>query len=136
VHRGRVLGGNARKRKAKLTDATFHAMIGSPAPVGQAVVVTQEVEVVERVEADGIVFERSLAIDEALVDLAVRPLVSGGPASTEDRPFASQEFDFGYVECPTCHNDQAYYVRHADLAAGFPFRCRVCRSCMTAWAKA
>src|SRR5947209_17005301 len=31
VHRGRF-GGNARKRKAKLTDATFNAMIGVAVP--------------------------------------------------------------------------------------------------------
>src|SRR4030081_2657529 len=53
VHRGRF-GGNARKRKAKLTDATFHAMIGtstSPAE-SQIAMFSQETSVLEVVISD------------------------------------------------------------------------------------
>ncbi len=136
MHRGRFAGGNARKRKAKLTDATFHAMLGSPmAGAGHSLVSTQETGAVEGIEADGIVFERSLRIEETIVELAVLSTSTILPAVTEGREFSCQDFDFGYAECPTCHNDQAYYVRRTDLAGGFSFRCRVCRSSMTAWVK-
>lgn len=136
VHRGRVLAGNARKRKAKLTDATFHAMLGTPMQgAGQALVVTEESEVVERIEADGLVFEHAVRVEETIVGMSVLPQPAVLSAMPESRTFACQDYDFGYVECPTCHNDQAYYAHRADLATGFSFRCRVCRSGMTAWTK-
>ena len=137
MHRGRVLAGNARKRKAKLTDATFNAMLGSPVQgAGQALVVTQETDIVERIEAEGLVFERAIRVEDVTVELSVRPQAAAYPSLSETRAFACQDYDFGYAECPTCHNDQVYYVHRADLAAGFSFRCRVCRSSMTAQAKA
>jgi hypothetical protein len=43
------------------------------------------------------------------------------------RTFQAQDYSFGYLSCKNCHNDQAYYIHHADLDAGYTFRCRVCR---------
>jgi hypothetical protein len=135
VHRGRVQGGNARKRKAKLTDATFNAVLSSTAPaVGQAMVAVQETDDVELIDSDSVLFDRTLAVDESEVEYHIRPAAIRS-ALTEFRPFACQDYEFGYAACPSCHNDQAYYVHHADLAAGYSFRCRVCRAGMTVWAK-
>jgi hypothetical protein len=47
------------------------------------------------------------------------------------RPFDCREFQFGYKACLNCRNEQAYYLHQEDLAAGFTFRCRVCRMEMT-----
>ena len=136
MHRGRVLGGNARKRKAKLTDATFSAMLGPSArAAGQALLAAQGAEVAERVEADGLLFEQPVLVEQATIEVTVRTKQADNSTICEFRPFACQEYDFGYAECPTCHNDQVYYAHRAFLAAGFSFRCRVCRSSMTASAK-
>jgi hypothetical protein len=125
VHRGRF-GGNARKRKAKLTDATFHAMIGTG-----AIAETQ----VASLAQDTVVLEVLLAEEDVQAGLSAcaAPLSPVRPRST--RQFRCQDFEFGYAVCRNCHNDQAYYIHQADLTDGYSFRCRVCRLEMTVWAK-
>jgi ribosomal protein S27E len=126
VHRGRF-GGNARKRKAKLTDATFHAMIGtstSPAE-SQIAMFSQETSVLEVVISDDEVQD-----EVTLYETTIMP-----SQRIEHRQFACQEYEFGYTACKNCRNEQAYYVHQADLVSGYTFRCRVCRLEMTVWAK-
>jgi hypothetical protein len=127
VHRGRF-GGNARKRKAKLTDDTFHTMI-SPAARAEAHVAT--------IEPD--------AGGETVVVLAEELAVVHGPslaqpvrayARTDGRRFACQDYQFGYTACRNCHSDQAFYVHQADLEQGYTFRCRICRHELTVSAQA
>jgi hypothetical protein len=125
VHRGRF-GGNARKRKAKLTDATFHAMIGSGAIAdGQTVSLTQETVVLD------------VYLDDDLQGGMSPFVVPTAPLHVRaSRQFRCQDYEFGYAICRNCHNDQAYYVHRADLTNGYTFRCTVCRLEMTVWAKA
>lgn len=115
MHRGRF-GGNARKRKAKLTDATFHAMIGSAAAEDAPVAV---------LELSEVAITATLVAAEAVV--ARHAAGEPGIARREYRDFRPEEYVFGYVSCAHCHNDQAYYLHQADVAAGYTFRCRVCR---------
>ena len=136
MHRGRVQGGNARKRKAKLTDATFHAVLGSPAQTGgPAMVAIQDGDDVVLIDADEISFDGAHAVEESVVEYRVAASAIAQSVLSEFRTFSCQDYDFGYAPCPSCHNDQAYYVHHADLAAGYSFRCRICRAGMTVWAK-
>jgi hypothetical protein len=125
VHRGRF-GGNARKRKAKLTDATFHAMIGVGAVAEpQVASLAQDTAVL-----DVLITEED--VEEGLSAFGV----SLSPARARSaRQFRCQDFEFGYAACRNCHNDQAYYIHQADLTDGYTFRCRVCRLEMTVWAK-
>ena len=121
MHRGRF-GGNARKRKAKLTDATFHKMIGV-APPAEAPI--------------GILPVAEPSTDDSIGDSPSPPprvmfnLVRPARRAARTRPFDSQEYQFGYADCRHCRNEQAYYLHQEDLAEGYTFRCRVCRMEMT-----
>ncbi|HXT35178.1 MAG TPA: hypothetical protein VN837_06335 [Chloroflexota bacterium] len=121
MHHGRF-GGNARKRKAKLTDATFHKMIGA-APVAEGPVATLPV-------ADPAGEDREIE-DAELRSGMVLNLLRPARMAPRARPFDSKDFQFGYKACLNCRNEQAYYLHQEDLAVGFTFRCRVCRMEMT-----
>jgi hypothetical protein len=144
VHRGRF-GGNARKRKTKLTDASFHAVIGTQVQSdGQVIALVHETSLIEVVISDEEVLDDDL-------DFVAPDFVSPGyiplPSPIESvvlpirriqaqgQSFACQDYEFGYAICGSCHNDQAYYVHRADLVDGYTFRCRVCRLQMTVFAK-
>ncbi len=126
MHRGRF-GGNARKRKAKLTDATFQQMIGAASPAEPQIgklastipVLDDDVAEAEK-NPNGVIFEVS------------QPSLRAAHA----REFACQDYRFGYVACQNCRNEQAYYLHHDDLVHGYTFRCRVCRMEMTITAEA
>jgi hypothetical protein len=119
VHRGRF-GGNARKRKAKLTDATFHEMIGTAQAVELPVAILEPDQ------------EAAVATIDAAVAVVVQFDRAQVPApAAEARAFRAQDYQFGYVTCANCHNDQAYYLHRAILASGYVFRCRICRLEMT-----
>lgn len=121
MHRGRF-GGNARKRKAKLTDAKFQAMLGvgtvSDAPIA---VIDAELEFVEDIQ---------LLEHEPALPLHHHPVRAVAPARSTG-PFSSIDYHFGYVSCVHCRSDQAYYLRRDDLVTGCTFRCRVCRMELT-----
>jgi ribosomal protein S27E len=117
VHRGRF-GGNARKRKAKLTDATFQAMIGAT-PLADAPVATILPDTAELDE--GLVEDEFVAVDVVLEHRVIEL------ASVRKQGFRTQDYQFGYVTCNHCHNEQVYYVHQAALASGYTFRCRICQ---------
>ncbi|HVC81617.1 MAG TPA: hypothetical protein VNL35_14080 [Chloroflexota bacterium] len=121
MHHGRF-GGNARKRKAKLTDAAFHKMIGA-APVAEGpVAILPVAEPGGDDQEDG---------DTELRSSVVLNLLRPARIAPRSRPFDCKEFQFGYTACLNCRNEQAYYLHQEDLAVGFTFRCRVCRMEMT-----
>jgi hypothetical protein len=121
VHRGRF-GGNARKAKAKLTDALFDKMIGVATSVEGPIGVLP--------------LEDDLAA-EALTDSGehlqgtVLGLMLQSPRSMRPRTFDCKNYRFGYMACGSCRNEQAYYLHQEDLAGGVTFRCRVCRMELT-----
>lgn len=126
MHRGRF-GGNARKRKAKLTDDTFQAMIGSSA-LAEAPLATMEI-VVET--------EAVMVLSEGVAVAGQAPTEYPPAERTrQPREFRCQEYRFGYAVCRNCQNDQAYYVHQADMESGYTFRCRVCRHEVTVTAQA
>ena len=121
MHRGRF-GGNARKAKAKLTDAVFHKMIGATAQA-EAPIGVLPIEDASGPEAEA-------EEGEASTSVAVR---LGGSSSgmTAVRSFDCANYRFGYRACANCRNEQAYYLHQDDLVNGVTFRCRVCRFEMT-----
>ena len=121
MHHGRF-GGNARKRKAKLTDATFHKMIGA-APIAEGPVGVLPVGEISSED-----LERE---DSGLPSSVVLNLTRPVRVAPRMRLFDCGEYQFGYKSCLNCRNEQAYYLHQEDLAAGFTFRCRVCRMEMT-----
>jgi hypothetical protein len=97
-------------------------MIGAAAPADAVVAtITQDTTVLEVIISDD-------EADEAVTQYETTVLP---PRRIERRQFACQDYEFGYATCKNCHNEQAYYVHHADLADGYAFRCRVCRLEMT-----
>ena len=127
MHHGRFGGGNARKRKAKLTDATFQAMIGAAASV------EDPLNAIEGEDEDGVV---TLVVVPSAATPPVERRLAEGVSAAVPRHFSCQDYRFGYAVCRNCHNDQAYYVHQADLATGYTFRCRVCRLELTVTAQA
>ena len=121
MHHGR-LAGNARKRKAKLTDATFHKMIGA-APVAEGPVAVLPMDEFSGEAEEGEDGEPTAGV----VSTQPRPV----RMAPRTQPFDCREFQFGYKACHNCRNEQAYYAHLEDLTAGFTFRCRVCRMEMT-----
>ncbi len=116
MHHGRF-GGNARKRKTRLTDATFNTMIG--VPTVERLELEDEIEQAQPDEgSDEETFVRPATVFKVAI-APVRPL--------KQRRFQPQEYVFGYISCKYCHSDQAFYIHHSDLATGYVFRCRVCR---------
>lgn len=116
MHHGRF-GGNARKRKTRLTDSTFNTMIG--VPTVERAELEDETEGVQLDEGPD---EEAYVRPAALFKVAVAPT-----RPSKRRLFQPQEYVFGYISCQNCRSDQAFYIHQADLDAGYVFRCRVCR---------
>jgi hypothetical protein len=116
VHHGRF-GGNARKRKTRLTDSTFNTMIGVPT------VERPECEdEADHAQPDEGSDEEAFVRPATLFKVAIAPV-----RPIKRRLFQPQEYVFGYTSCKNCHSDQAFYIHRVDLDAGYMFRCRVCR---------
>jgi hypothetical protein len=124
------LGGNARKHKIQLTDATFDAMIQSSQHSESAVLEIVEETTILAIETSTAVFEGQDLVP-AVLPMATIPLGRAPAVRRAPRIFSCQDYEFGYAACQTCRNDQAYYVHRQDLQAGYTFRCRVCRHEMT-----
>jgi len=120
VARGRGNGGNARKRKTRLTEQSLSAVmeVAPQRGAGRSVV------------GDGSV--------PATADRATReplPSTSSMPATyndpdrvlTEAPHYPARRYVFGLVVCPECRNENIYYQDRDLLTAGYPFRCRICQ---------
>jgi hypothetical protein len=126
VHHRRF-GGNARKRKTRLTDSTFNTMIGITTVERPDLEAEDEDD---QTPLDDVFQEETRAGPATLFKMAVAPARSSRPGT-----FRAQDYSFGYLSCKNCHNDQAFYIHHADLDAGYTFRCRVCRMEITVTAE-
>lgn len=117
MHHGRM-GGNARKRKTKLTDAALTSMLTPAAPRDSSLAVADET-------ADDL--EEGLAEARPAIGLptVVRP--SQVAKARGVRAFSCADYMFGYATCGNCRSDQAYYIHRDDLVDGYTFRCRICR---------
>src|SRR5579883_2721332 len=104
VHHGRF-GGNARKRKTRLTDSTFNSMIGI-----STVECPDSDDADEHTHCDEVSNGDKHARPATLFKVAVAPV-----RPLTRRTFRAQDYSFGYLTCKNCHNDQAYYIHHADL---------------------
>ena len=118
MHHGRV-GGNARKRKTKLTDAALTSMLTPSAPRDSSLAVADET-------ADELEEQRLPEGWPAIVSpTVVRPPQVSRVRGV--RAFSCADYTFGYAICGSCRSDQAYYIHKEDLVEGYTFRCRICR---------
>jgi hypothetical protein len=114
--------GHARRKKARLTNRTFAAVMESGRRVAAEEPATQPAAL-ESVELD------------ILDMLRAEPGAVSIPASYNDAGsvftgaagFPADHFVFGLMVCPECHNEMVYYQERDLLAAGYRFRCRVCQ---------
>jgi len=120
--------GNARKRKARLTDQTFTAVVAGDRP--EAVVAP-----LEGSEGSLLRVEETSGIDDLLELLRAVPDAPALPASYNDpqqtlrdtAAFSASRYVIGLLQCSECHNEIIYYQKRDVLAAGFQFRCRFCQ---------
>jgi len=120
--------GNARKRKARLTDQTFTAVVAGERP--EAAVAAPD-----GVEGAAPHVEETSGIDDLLELLRTVPDAPTLPASYNDpnhilrdaKGFPASRYVIGLLQCSECHNEIIYYQRREVLEAGFQFRCRFCQ---------
>src|SRR5579875_1823181 len=113
--------GNARKRKARLTNETFSAVMdisrrAEPAAVEEVVETTidvVELNILDLLRAEPEVVTMPAAYNEAAS-------IYTGAAS-----FATDRYMLGLVKCPECHNEMTYYQQRDVLRVGYTFRCRI-----------
>jgi len=116
--------GNARKRKARLTNETFSAVMdisrrAEPAAV-EEVTETATVEVVEFNILDLLRAEPEVVSMPAAYNEGAS-IYTGAPG------FATDRYVLGLVKCAECHNEMTYYQQRDLLRARYTFRCRICQ---------
>jgi len=140
--------GNARKKKARLTDQTFSDVMAiGHVPPGPAAVELREREARESGTrepgtrqpdqgGDGSLDVTSLPVVSSILDLwrsepdePVIPAVYNDPGHVlkDAAGFPADHFAVGLVACPECRNEMFYYQDRAVLAEGYRFRCRICQ---------
>ena len=119
--------GNARKRKARLTESTFSADVtgDSPAPVDADsasgyVVAPAEPDAVISSILDLLRIEQDTPVLPAAYNDS-RHIFHGAPRFPTDR------YIVGLLQCSECHNEMIYYQDRDVVTAGFTFRCRICQ---------
>lgn len=117
------LRGNARKKKARLTDHTLTAVMQVARRTDVAEAPPAQDAALDSVELD------ILALLRAEPDTAAAPSVYNDTARvfTGASDFPADRFVFGLMSCPQCHNEMVYYQRRERLSEGYHFRCRVCQ---------
>lgn len=120
------LRGNARKRKARLTNQTLSAVMEVGGRRSEAAQEQPEVEkdaALETVELD------ILALLRSEPDTTTVPAVYNDTTRvyTGSADFQTDRFIFGLMLCPQCHSEMVYYQRREVLESGYHFRCRICQ---------
>jgi len=130
--------GNARKKKARLTDQTFSDVMeighvaSSPTAVEPREPGTREPDQ----SGDGSLDVTSLPVVSSILDLwrsepdePIIPAVYNDPKHIFKNAsgFPTDHFAVGLVVCPECRNEMFYYQDRAVLAEGYHFRCRICQ---------
>lgn len=117
----RSRGGNARKQKRELTDATFLSVISGHDETDTAAVAAGAGAAVQE------------PLDEQEDDFPAPPARSAlheqGLAPING--FVFSRYRFGAITCAACHCELMYYQDRELLRHGFTFRCRVCQSLQT-----
>ncbi len=114
--------GNARKKKTRLTDASFSAVMEVGGP---------RAEPVERPpdETSESVISSILELLRAEPDAVVMPVVYNDASRvlTAAPGYPAERFVFGLTVCSECRSENIYYQDRDVLAAGYRFRCRICQ---------
>ena len=118
----RARGRAHNKKKARLTNHTLSAVMeidrraAAEDPAAQpAALESVELDILELLRAEP---------DAATVPASYNDAASVFMGAAG---FPAEQFVFGLMLCPQCHNEMVYYQVRAVLAAGYGFRCRVCQ---------
>ena len=118
----RARGRAHNKKKARLTNHTLSAVMeidhrsAAEDPAAQpAALESVELDILELLRAEP---------DAATVPASYN---DAGSVFMGAAGFPADQFVFGLILCPQCHNEMVYYQERALLAAGYRFRCRVCQ---------
>ncbi len=139
--RGRGNGGNARKRKTRLTEQSLSAVmeVAPQRGAGRSVVgdgsVPATADRATREPLPSTSDTSDSVISSILELLRTEPDVASMPATyndpdrvlTEAPHYPARRYVFGLVVCPECRNENIYYQDRDLLTAGYPFRCRICQ---------
>ena len=118
--------GNARKKKARLTDSTLSTVMEVARPVSPPAEHT----------AIATVSEAHDPVAPSILDLLrTEPTAATMPAAYNDAGrvftgaswFPAEHFVLGVVVCEECGNEMIYYQDRETLATGYRFRCRICQ---------
>ncbi len=117
--------GNARKKKTRLTDASFSAVMEVGGPRAEPVDRPPD----EASSTSESVISSILELLRTEPDAVVMPAVYNDASRvlTAVPGYPAERFVFGLIVCPECHSENIYYQDRDVLAAGYRFRCRICQ---------
>ncbi len=136
--RGRGNGGNARKKKTRLTEQSLSAVmeVAPRSGPGRGVGANGGApDSADRATHESLSPTSDSVISSILELLRTEPDVASMPAAyndpdlvlTEAPHYPARRYIFGLVVCLECRNENIYYQDRDLLAAGYPFRCRICQ---------
>lgn len=109
-------GGNARKQKRELTDATFLSVIsGTDELLTSVSAAVLGEDVIDDVD------DPSATLVERIYDQGLAPI----------NGFVFSRFELGTAHCSNCQCELMYYQDREILRQGFIIRCRVCQELQT-----
>lgn len=116
--------GNARKKKARLTERTLSAVMEVARPRK-----APEEEAAASLESTEPVIATILELLRAEPEMPSMPAIynEASRAYRNAAGFPSERYVIGLAVCPACHNENIYYQDRDLLSSGFTFRCRVCQ---------
>lgn len=123
--RARGNRGNARKKKARLTERTLSAVM----EVARPRKAPEEEAVASSPESAEPVIATILELLRAEPETPSMPAIynDASRAFRNGAGFPSERYVIGLAICPECHNENIYYQDRDLLSSGFTFRCRVCQ---------
>ena len=115
----RSRGGNARKQKRELSDATFLSVINGTEPG-------------DDVDSDGSTAATGAAVQDLFDDDGDAGFGVVSPVAQEQglapiNGFVFARYVLGTIHCANCHCSLTYYQDSEVLHRGFSFRCWVCQ---------
>ncbi|MCA1598824.1 MAG: hypothetical protein LC769_07335 [Chloroflexi bacterium] len=132
--------GNAQKKKTRLTEQSLSAVMdvaprreprrgataGGAAPDSADRATHESLSTTSTFDS---VISSIVELLRTEPDVASMPPAYNDPdrVLTEAPHYPARRYVFGLVVCPECRNENIYYQDRDLLAAGYPFRCRICQ---------
>ena len=132
--------GNAQKKKTRLTEQSLSAVMEIAPRRGSgrgAITGGAASDSVDRATREPVSTTSTFdSVISSIVELLrTDPDVAGMPPAYNDPDrvltdaphYPARRYVFGLVVCSECRNENIYYQDRDLLAAGYPFRCRICQ---------